>query len=187
MTQQVFVSGVQFWQFSLKFYGYKHNKEVLLELQDSAELNVNLILFACFLASKKLPFDIRTAHYLTDSISQQDSIIKQLRQKRRAFKAEMTTMDIYKQKSYKRLLEQELELEKQQQALLVDSYNNRCAELALELDNNDAFSGLSSEGFFLTPAIINDPVKQKMIHQNFNILRDNLETLLTENCSSDDL
>jgi uncharacterized protein (TIGR02444 family) len=41
----------EFWRFSLKFYGKQTVKDICLELQNSYEINVNILLFCCWLAS----------------------------------------------------------------------------------------------------------------------------------------
>lgn len=187
----MFVSEHQFWQFSVKFYDYKHNKEILLELQDLACQNVNLILFACFLLSKKLPFDNEFARCLMDTIVEHDSMTRLFRQKRRLFKARLTTADAHQQNEYERMLKQELELEKQQQSLLVDSYNARYTELYINQEAKyqqyEVHVGLSSESFFLSPFIASDPVKRNLLSQSCSILTANLTCFLSENCLCDEL
>lgn len=191
MIQEVFVSEHQFWQFSVKFYNYKHNKEVLLELQDLACQNVNLILFACFLVSKKLPFNNELVRCLMDAIAEHDSMTRQFRQKRRLFKARSTTADAHQQNEYELMLKQELELEKQQQALIVNSYNARCTELYINQEakhqHYEVHAGLSSESFFLSPVIASDPVKRNLLSQSCSILTANLTCFLAENRLCDEL
>ena len=72
-----------FWQFSVTVYSKPRVATLCLQLQNEFGLNVNHVLFACFLARRGYLMDTSTADYLRTSLSNwQGRVILPLRQLR---------------------------------------------------------------------------------------------------------
>lgn len=102
-----------FWHFSGKVYGL--HKTRCLHLQDHYQLNVNLILVGLYLNQSNTRLSQDDWRCLIDSIADSDQQIKQLREQRRAIKAQ--------NKDYTELLAIELNQEKKQQKLIINQLN----------------------------------------------------------------
>lgn len=99
-----------FWDFSVRLYEEDRIRQQCLYLQDRYKLNVNLLLLCCFLESKGQTLSKAAVNILIEAST--------------ATQAKLTIMreDRKKQKGtshYQSLLEQELTIEKQQQADLI--------------------------------------------------------------------
>lgn len=58
-----------FWSFSVSVYSRPRVAELCLRLQNEYDLDVNLVLFACFLASRGRVLDLATTQYLDGGVS----------------------------------------------------------------------------------------------------------------------
>lgn len=105
-----------FWAFSLNLYQHNEIKQACLSLQNDFDLNVNLLLLCSFLDHNRIDLSARQFDQLRAAITPIDNQIKQIRQQRIAQK----NLD---QGRYKALLDQELTLEKSQQACLIAVFN----------------------------------------------------------------
>lgn len=108
---------VLFWQWSVQRYGSAGVRDACLRLQDQFDLNVNILLLCEFLRQRDIALSARHIQMLVQSIAESDRGLKRHRNKRREAKT-------YQPEHYKALLEAELSLEQQQQALLVDTLNS---------------------------------------------------------------
>ncbi|TRY33283.1 TIGR02444 family protein [Aliiglaciecola sp. M165] len=110
-----------FWQFSIEIYSKDKVQQSCLALQNKANLNVNLLLLCIWLDRQGVLLTVKQIQTLLTAISDHDKQIQVHRKTRIGTKQHDPDM-------YKLLLEQELELEKQQQRQIVDSLN----QLSLE-------------------------------------------------------
>lgn len=113
----------QFWQFSLDYYSKSAHSEQLLLLQDTYDANINLCLLLKFLESQALTItskDINSLHQSVTCFNAHHT--RPLRALRKQFKKELNTITNYSALR-QHLLNAELELEKQEQALLLDKVN----------------------------------------------------------------
>ena len=106
----------EFWNYSLNLYEQPGIKSTCLMLQDKFKLNVNLLMLCCYLnrLNNKLPVEGFNA--LTEAIEDTDLQLQAMRRKRRNSRG--TPL-------YRELLQQELQIEKQQQQSLVEQVNQQ--------------------------------------------------------------
>lgn len=114
----------QFWTFSLNFYAKPEVASACIQLQDTAELNVNLILFCRFLDGLGIALTNKQIQQLAVQTKQlDDALLQTLRHARRNIpNAPLNTLQAKSIK--KQLLSTELSLEKIQQEQLVNLYNS---------------------------------------------------------------
>jgi uncharacterized protein (TIGR02444 family) len=111
----------QFWRFSLQFYGMPEVREACLFLQDEGGLNVNLVLWCCWQASRGR---VLTASEIGDAAERiarwSGDVTQPLRSLRRQIRAglEDNLAPPARQRLYERLKAAELEAEKVEQALI---------------------------------------------------------------------
>ncbi|RQW61633.1 TIGR02444 family protein [Vibrio viridaestus] len=115
------------WQFSLQYYSVRAVKEACLSLQNRFNGNVNLILLLKYLDTHNVAIGDNDWHLLLECLHRSDVLLHDFRQLRRQLKTHVPDT-IYRQS-----LEFELELEKQQQADLVECANH----LTYRLRNED--------------------------------------------------
>lgn len=101
-----------FWDYSVQLYSQSGVMEACLNLQDEFQLNVNLLLFCCYLDSLKHPLLADEIEYLLDSCKQMEAKIETKRAQRRIAKSKDKTF-------YQALKEEELLLERQQQSDII--------------------------------------------------------------------
>lgn len=106
------------WQFSLQYYSVKEVKEACLSLQNNYHGNVNLLLILKWLDEQKISIQDTDWNTLLACIHRTDMLIHTYRDMRRKYKQHLPDT------LYREALEFELQLEKQQQADLVDCVNN---------------------------------------------------------------
>ncbi len=106
------------WAFSCKVYGKNRVAKALIEMQDRHGIDVNVILFLCWLARRGLgPLDEKLVLAITAAaIPWQQGVIRPLRSVRRQMKA-MEGMEAHN--VYKSLKASELEAERAEQESLV--------------------------------------------------------------------
>jgi uncharacterized protein (TIGR02444 family) len=76
-----------FWRFSLRFYARPKVAEACLTLQDSAQADINLLLFLLFLADHRRGVSAQDIARLDQAVSQwRDTVVKPLRALRRGLK-----------------------------------------------------------------------------------------------------
>ncbi|MFT5161960.1 MAG: hypothetical protein ACI9FJ_000528 [Alteromonadaceae bacterium] len=109
-----------FWQYSGKLYSQPGVKESCLILQDEVGLNVNLILLLCWCEPNHKVLSEAQIEQLGNAIvGWHKSYIAPLRDFRRQLGLEHAATAQVKQK----MLDAELELEKVEQSLLLDAFN----------------------------------------------------------------
>ncbi len=119
--KQVAVDPLSFWQFSLSFYRVKDVQTLLLNLQDSFGLNVNVLLFCMYCDSKDIELSESLFTNILSSIKEKDAELIRFRAKRRQAKGAKGN-DSEPNMRYEQYLAQELEMEKAQQEQIVGTY-----------------------------------------------------------------
>jgi uncharacterized protein (TIGR02444 family) len=116
------ISVSEFWQYSLHYYTQNNNQTTLLWLQDNAALNVNIVLLLMYLQTKSMFISVNQFNDLNQKNQALDSLTSNFREKRRVLKADNIDKEMadYRTVDYQELLQQELDLEKQQQAQLIN-------------------------------------------------------------------
>lgn len=104
-----------FWDFSLALYSDKSVEQQCLLLQNRYDLNVNILLLCCFLDRCELRLSNSNIASMLNKISDNQERLRAFREKRLAKK---------NTSAYPTLLEQELDIEKQQQTMLIDELNS---------------------------------------------------------------
>ncbi len=104
----------EFWNFSVSLYAAESVKHQCLLLQNQFNLNVNVLLLCCFLDKRKEQLSEADMFVLLEVISDNQIELAAFREQR--IKNRGTVQ-------YQSLLKEELNIEKQQQALLVDALN----------------------------------------------------------------
>lgn len=107
-----------FWQFSLSLYAQRGVSDACLLLQDNAGVNVNVLLFVCFLKARDLPLDRASLGHLIAAIANSDKQITAHRKVRIAAKPDEGEHCEH----YERLKAEELALERKQQYNLIAEY-----------------------------------------------------------------
>lgn len=149
MHNDMSICDQDFWRFSVSFYGYKNGQQLLIMLQDSEQANVNLVLFVIYLSVIEMPLNNREIKRLKLAISDIDLKTQLLRAKRRQVKTELAIDSLSSSDTYQNLLKQELEMEKQQQDVLINTYNQIIVDrggagLSRNDVNKDKHSGQSN-------------------------------------------
>ena len=103
-----------FWHFSLERYARAGVKDACLKLQDEYGFNVNLLLLACYLNELNYGCNVRQFGQLIEAVLASQQGIQQHRMQRKMLKGT-------DHQQYQRLLAEELEMEKQQQQILIDT------------------------------------------------------------------
>lgn len=143
-----------FWDFSIRFYKFDNTQSLLLNLQDRAATNVNLFLFALYMAKKGLVLEQNELSIFSKAIESLDSLISNLRKKRRALKLKSGTFNTHnmpdntankisddeQKAAYRDLLKQELNYEKQQQQALIACFTRNFEHL---LHSHDVIDNLA--------------------------------------------
>lgn len=112
------------WQFSLQYYSVREVKEACLSLQNNFHGNVNLLLLLKWLDEQQVTVADADWQNVTQCIGRSEALLHSYRELRRRLKS-MVPDTLYRE-----ALQFELQLEKQQQADLVECIN------ALALQNN---------------------------------------------------
>ncbi|MEF1311619.1 TIGR02444 family protein [Vibrio mytili] len=106
------------WQFSLQFYGVREVKEACLSLQNNYHGNVNLLLLLRWLDEQQLIFQEKDWHLVQSCLGRSEALLHSFRDLRRHLKSQVNDT------LYRESLQFELQLEKQQQADLVECINS---------------------------------------------------------------
>ncbi|MBC3765943.1 TIGR02444 family protein [Neptunicella marina] len=133
----------EFWQFSLDCYQQKQHQ--FLQLQDNFNLNVNLLLFAKFADKQNRLLTVTQWQQIIVSIEQSNQIIQQHRKTRRLARNNNSSL-------YKKLLEQELQLEQNQQQQIINTVNN--LQIMTEIKPNNAGPYCIAAGIDVTPPLV---------------------------------
>lgn len=104
----------ELWDFSVSLYAAESVEHQCLLLQNQYNLNVNVLLLCCFLDKRKEQLSEADMPVLLDAISDNQIELAAFREQRLKNKGTV---------QYQSLLKEELNIEKQQQALLVDALN----------------------------------------------------------------
>ncbi|MBU2883702.1 TIGR02444 family protein [Psychrosphaera sp. B3R10] len=124
----------QFWQFSLAHYQQPNVQATMLSWQDNYGANVNLALLCIYLTENSLSLSRDNIAALHNKVIEFDrSYTRPLRELRKMYKANQSALSHYKT-IRQALLSAELELEKQQQAILIDTCNT--LKLQTKTDDN---------------------------------------------------
>ena len=113
--QKTLLTGEVFWSFSLSHYKKQGVQSAALTLQDQYQGNVNLALLLLWLDSLNIQFPSLHIAHLEDSLITTDDLLASYRPLRKQIK-QTADMSLYQQ-----ALQFELQLEKQQQADLIDT------------------------------------------------------------------
>ncbi|WP_367987979.1 TIGR02444 family protein [Vibrio sp. NTOU-M3] len=118
------------WQFSLQYYSMREVKEACLSLQNNYGGNVNLLLLLKWLDEQAVSFNEQDWHLIEACLGRSETLLHSYRELRRKLKLQLPDT------LYREALQFELQLEKQQQADLVDCVNH----LALKNNQGDALT-----------------------------------------------
>lgn len=110
----------EFWAFSLGIYKADDVKNACLHLQDSLDINVNMLLLLLYMAKLNYACDYQDIAVLQEAIADSERVLKAHRKMRKQLK-------LGDPQAYKAALEDELALEKAQQNILV----SRAAQLTV--------------------------------------------------------
>ncbi|WP_159739655.1 TIGR02444 family protein [Vibrio atypicus] len=114
------------WQFSLQYYSVREVKDACLNLQNHCKGNVNLLLLLKWLDEQQVCFHEQDWHRVEECLGRSETLLLSYRELRRKLKLHVSDT------LYRESLQFELQLEKQQQADLVDCINS------IELEINHA-------------------------------------------------
>ena len=106
-----------FWQFSVGLYAENDVKHTCLALQEQHKFNVNVLLLACYLNRTQHVCSESDFMQLIDSISESEGQLHDHRRRRKDAKSLDANL-------YRKLLTEELCLEKQQQQTLIETLNS---------------------------------------------------------------
>ncbi|WP_172561691.1 TIGR02444 family protein [Vibrio furnissii] len=118
------------WQFSLQYYSVREVKEACLSLQNNFNGNVNLLLLLKYLDEQQVTPIENEWQQVIDCLSRSETLLHSYREMRRKMKTHLPDT------LYREALQFELQLEKQQQADLVDCINH----LTLENSHGEALA-----------------------------------------------
>ena len=123
VSNNIALSAEEFWHFSLDIYQEPKVQELLLQAQQQLFANVNLSLFCLWLTKQRKIISEQQLLVLDQSVAEfgRDFTVP-LRKLRQGFKAQQAMLKNYS-KIRKNLLGAELLLEQQEQALLVEKFN----------------------------------------------------------------
>ncbi|QSA19106.1 TIGR02444 family protein, partial [Vibrio furnissii] len=110
------------WQFSLQYYSVREVKEACLSLQNNFNGNVNLLLLLKYLDEQQVTPIENEWQQVIDCLSRSETLLHSYREMRRKMKTHLPDT------LYREALQFELQLEKQQQADLVDCINHLTLE-----------------------------------------------------------
>ncbi len=105
------------WQFSLQYYSVREVKEACLRLQNSHNGNVNLLLLLKWLDEQQLTLTEADWPTVLECLNHSENLLHSFRDLRRRLKNHLPDT------LYREALQFELQLEKQQQADLVECLN----------------------------------------------------------------
>lgn len=127
----------RFWEYSLAVYSKPGVAQNCLKLQDNHGLNVNLLLLCHWLVTQEYPVSDEVLSALSDAVAVTERTLSKHRANRKAAKGSP---------QYEALKEQELTLEREQQAALVDALrksNNLSASSVMTLKRVIMWLGMS--------------------------------------------
>lgn len=105
------------WQFSLQYYSVREVKQACLNLQNQFKGNVNLLLLLKWLDEQQVTIAEQDWHKVEECLGRSEALLNSFRELRRKLKQPLADT------LYREALQFELQLEKQQQADLVDCVN----------------------------------------------------------------
>ncbi|WP_047047580.1 TIGR02444 family protein [Vibrio mexicanus] len=106
------------WQFSLQYYSVREVKDACLYIQNQYHGNVNLLLLLKWLDEQQVSFADQEWHHLESCLGKSEALLHSFRELRKKLKSHLADT------LYREALQFELQLEKQQQADLVDCINS---------------------------------------------------------------
>ncbi|WP_117235953.1 TIGR02444 family protein [Vibrio maerlii] len=115
------------WQFSLQYYSVSEVKEACLLIQNQHHGNVNLLLLLIWLDEQHVRFSSQDWPTLNLCLQRSESLLHDYRELRKQFKTHLPDS------VYRKSLQFELQLEKQQQSDLVECIN----QMTLTNNNTD--------------------------------------------------
>lgn len=107
-----------FWDYSCQLYAHSDVALASLALQDEYQVNINMIMLLCWCLREGLIVDLSQFRSLAASIEQSEQGLAEHREKRRKHHPDNQP----DKRLYETLKAEELELEKAQQSLLVDTF-----------------------------------------------------------------
>ncbi|AOT06504.1 TIGR02444 family protein [Pseudoalteromonas luteoviolacea] len=130
------LSREHFWQYACDVYRSEQVQQVLLECQDLHGKNVNLCLFLDYLSTLSIQLNTQQLQSLMRCVEHADkTILQPYRATRQQVKSQHHTYPDYPSLR-KSLLATELELEKLQQYLLIETANHLCLKHDMQSANN---------------------------------------------------
>lgn len=149
----------------------------LLWLQEHALLNVNLILLLMYLQTKDVFISINKFKRLSKNNKNLDSLTSNFREKRKVMKVDNIANGIvdHRTREYQELLRLELDLEKQQQAKLIDmvlefskhydldAKSNGCAGIDIKYYLGTLAVGIESALVIKSQKLISELIKEQKI------------------------
>ncbi|NTS75687.1 TIGR02444 family protein [Catenovulum sp. SM1970] len=112
-----------FWQYSLTLYQQTQMQSLCLQLQNEYQVNVNLLLFCCYLQSlDKALSALQLKDIETALLPFNKAYTTKLRQLRQNLKTDETLVATTQQTLKQALLKCELTMEQHEQAIIVQSY-----------------------------------------------------------------
>lgn len=152
-----------FWQFSLIVYQDKSIKELSHALQDNEGVNVNLLLYCCWLAYAVENISEKELHLACQSIADwHDEVTTVLRQARRSM-GQLGPQDVWRKDFFKRVLLDEILSESYQQEFLYQMFQCK-QKIEPNMDTERAYCYLSWLFEYMGNPI--DADKKKLL-QNF--------------------
>ncbi len=114
---QISLTLERLWQFSLQYYSVSEVKEACLLIQNQHKGNVNLLLLLIWLDEQQVRFSENDWPILDSCLHRAESLLHDYRELRKQFKKHLPDS------LYRKSLQFELQLEKQQQSDLVECIN----------------------------------------------------------------
>lgn len=109
----------EFWNYSSQMWSLPEVESICLELQNQHDLNVNLLLFCCWIGEQQLRLDENQVKTLVEAAEPWETVIKPLRSSRDVMKQQLLAMpaELIDQ-TVKNITEMELNAEHMQQISL---------------------------------------------------------------------
>ncbi|NDV90775.1 TIGR02444 family protein [Alteromonas sp. 345S023] len=108
-----------FWQYSVTTYQRNDIAPIAITLQDRFGVNVNILLLVCWCIEHGVIINLLQLRYVAEEVSAKSGPLEVLRRKRKAAKPKKGELT----EAYEALKQQELTLEREQQAVLVQRVN----------------------------------------------------------------
>lgn len=108
-----------FWQYSIRRYASNDMAPLALLLQDNHGVNINVLLLMCWCLENNVIVNLMQMKAIVEAIAESDKQLQAHRLQRKAAHPDNGGQKAH----YEELKAQELELEKQQQAVMIETFN----------------------------------------------------------------